>query len=126
VSCFDHGDQGGTFNGNALLTAVGLAVVNTVAQPAFLANVRLLGEHLRAALESLSKEHALGAVRGSGLLLALEVPDHTARGIAEHAFTRGLLVNASRDDALRFMPALTVSESEIDEMISRLGSSIAG
>jgi acetylornithine/N-succinyldiaminopimelate aminotransferase len=124
VSCFEHGDQGGTFNGNALLTAVGLAVVNTVGEPAFLANVRRVGGYLRHALESLSREHALGTIRGQGLLLAVEVADNTARAIAERAFAGGLLVNAPRDDTLRFMPALTVSESEIDEMVSRLRTAI--
>jgi acetylornithine/N-succinyldiaminopimelate aminotransferase len=126
VSSFDYGDQGGTFNGNALLTAVGLAVVTTVGEPAFLANVRRLGGYLRDALDSLSKDLSLGAVRGRGLLLAVEVPDGTARAIAERAFAGGLLVNAPRDDALRFMPALTVSESEIDELIARLRTAIAG
>lgn len=125
LSCFDFGDQGGTFNGNALLTAVGLAVVDTVGEPAFLANVRRVGGYLRDALESLSKEQSLGAVRGRGLLLAVEVPDGGARAIAERAFARGLLVNAPRDDALRFMPALTVSEPEIDEMVLRLRTAIA-
>src|ERR1700727_1820009 len=36
VSCFEHGDQGGTFNGNALRCAAGLAVLEQVAAPGFL------------------------------------------------------------------------------------------
>ena len=40
ASCFEPGDQGGTFNGNPLMAAVGCAVVETVARPEFLAGVR--------------------------------------------------------------------------------------
>src|SRR5258708_15989305 len=36
ASCFEHGDQGGTFNGNPLMCAAGLAVLEHVSQPAFL------------------------------------------------------------------------------------------
>jgi acetylornithine/N-succinyldiaminopimelate aminotransferase len=125
VSCFESGDQGGTFNGNALLTAVGLAVVETVSAPDFLARVRELGSYMRGALESLSKEASQGVVRGRGLLLAMETPGGTARDIAERAFAAGLLVNAPRDDTLRFMPALTVDEGEVDEMVVRLRLAIA-
>ena len=35
ASCFEHGDQGGTFNGNPLMCAAGLAVLQQVAEPAF-------------------------------------------------------------------------------------------
>ena len=37
VCCFEHGDQGGTFNGNPLMAAVGCAVIEAVGQPGFLA-----------------------------------------------------------------------------------------
>src|SRR5215475_9040696 len=46
ASCFEPGDQGGTFNGSPLMTAVGCAVLDTVARPEFLAAVRVTGEHL--------------------------------------------------------------------------------
>ena len=36
ASCFEHGDQGGTFNGNPLMCAVGLAVLEQVNQREFL------------------------------------------------------------------------------------------
>src|SRR5262249_25897889 len=46
VSVFNHGDQGGTFNGNPLMCAVGLAVLAEVARPAFLAHVQTMGSYL--------------------------------------------------------------------------------
>src|SRR6185436_13953380 len=73
VSCFEHGDQGGTLNGNPLMTAVGCAVLDGVVAPGFLETVTRRGEWLRDRLAALSARHGLGEVRGRGLLLALEL-----------------------------------------------------
>ena len=124
-SCFDYGDQGGTFNGNPLMCAAGLAVMDTVAKPAFLKRVQERADYLRVQLQQLAQEHALGEVRGSGLLLAMQTVDVAAPAIVKAAFDRRLLINAPRPDILRFMPALNVSQAEIDEMIGRLGSAIS-
>ncbi len=123
-SCFDYGDQGGTFNGNPLMCAAGLAVVDTVAKPTFLQRVRDRGEYLRGKLHQLAQEHELGEVRGSGLLLALQTADLEAAAIVRAAFERRLLINAPREHTLRFMPALNISQAEIDEMIGRLSGVI--
>jgi acetylornithine/N-succinyldiaminopimelate aminotransferase len=53
VSCFEHGDQGGTLNGNPLMTAVGCAVLDAVVAPGFLAAVSLRGAWLRDRLAAL-------------------------------------------------------------------------
>ncbi len=123
-SCFDYGDQGGTFNGNPLMCAAGLAVMETVAKPAFLQRVQDRAAYLRAQLQQLAQEHGLGEVRGSGLLLAMQTAGVDAPVIVNAAFDRRLLINAPRPDILRFMPALNVSEAEIDEMIGRLAGAI--
>ena len=120
ASCFEPGDQGGTFNGNALMAAVGCAVMEVVAQDAFLANVRETGAYLSDRLRALSHEHGHGEVRGRGLLLALALSNGEAEKIVTSAFERGLIINAPRPDTLRFMPSLTVTREEIDELITRL------
>jgi hypothetical protein len=68
-----HGDQGGTFNGNPLMCAVGLAVMNTVLADGFLDQVRAAGDHLGERLQTLSAQYGLGAARGVGLLRALDL-----------------------------------------------------
>jgi len=73
VCCFAHGDQGGTFNGNPLMTAAGLAVWNELSKPGFLDAVVAAGAHLTQGLNKLSQKHGFGAVRGRGLLLALDL-----------------------------------------------------
>ncbi len=81
--------------------------------------------YLRNRLQQLAQEYALGEVRGSGLLLALQTANLAASSIAEAAFGNRLLINAPRPDILRFMPALNVSQAEIDEMIGRLAGAIS-
>jgi acetylornithine/N-succinyldiaminopimelate aminotransferase len=117
VCCFEPGDQGGTFNGSPLMTAIGNAVVEAVNQPAFLADVTAKGDYLTQRLLDLSARLGHGEVRGRGLLLALELRGTDAGKVSRTAMDRGLLVNAPRPDALRFMPALNVTREEIDRML---------
>ena len=124
VSCFEYGDQGGTFNGNPLRAAVGCAVVETVAQPEFLESVASNGSYLMARLRALAGELGHGEVRGRGLLQALELKGQDAKKVAAAGLDYGLLVNAPRPDTLRFMPALTVTRDEIDEMLAILTASL--
>jgi acetylornithine/N-succinyldiaminopimelate aminotransferase len=120
ASCFQAGEQGGTFNGSPLMTAVGCAVLETVRQPDFLATVRETSSYLVGRLRELSAGLGHGAVRGRGLLLALALGHGDANRVVDAALERGLIVNAPRPDTLRFMPALTVTPEEIDEMVKLL------
>lgn len=120
VSCFDHGDQGGTFGGNPLMSAIACAVLTEVAKPAFLDNVLARSTYMREKLQQLSDRFNLGEVRGLGLLLALEIPQGNAMDIASKAFNIGLLINAPQTKALRFMPALNIGNDEIDLLVELL------
>lgn len=117
---FDYGDQGGTFNGNALMAAIGCAVVETVGRPSFLEAVAASGSYLVDRLRALSSELGHGEVRGRGLLVALPLEGRDAAKVTQTALDRGLLINAPRPDTLRFMPSLTVSREEIDAMLDLL------
>jgi acetylornithine/N-succinyldiaminopimelate aminotransferase len=120
VSCFAPGDQGGTFNGNPLMTAVGGAVLEAVLAPGFLETVQARGDYLAAQLASLSHRHRLGAMHGRGLLLAHDLRREIATQVVERARDLGLLLNAPRPHLLRFMSALNVSREEIDAMLGLL------
>ena len=124
ASCFEYGDQGGTFNGAPLMAAVGCAVLETVLAPGFLDTVAATGVYLAARLRALSAELGHGEVRGRGLLLALALKDLDAGKVVQAALDRGLLINAPRPDSLRFMPSLTVSRDEIDQMMGLLRESL--
>ncbi len=123
IACFEPGDQGGTYNGNPLMTAVGSAVMEQLLQPGFLQSVKDKGTYLSAALLKLSAEHGLQGERGEGLLRALKLGSNIGTQIVEAARDMhpvGLLLNSPRPDLLRFMPALNVTTEEIDQMIAML------
>ena len=123
ICCFVPGDQGGTYNGNPLMTAVGVAVIKRMLAPGFLAEVEARGAYLSKRLLELSAKHGLQGERGSGLLRALVLDDERGPDIVQRALALapvGLLLNAPRPNLLRFMPALNVSVTEIDQMITAL------
>ncbi len=127
ICCFEPGDQGGTYNGNALMAAVGLAVLEKLTEPGFLTRVNEASATLRQGLEALSAKHGLAGVRGRGLLLALDLgPRNDGFAIVEKALENGLLLNAPAPDALRFMPALNVSDMEIAGMLEILDGLLSG
>lgn len=122
-NCFEPGDQGGTFCGNPLMAAAGLAVVNEVCRPGFLAEVRRRGEQLSRGLAQIARELGLPGERGAGLLRALALPADRAEAVVEAARALapvGLLLNAPRPHLLRFMPALNLGEEELDTGLTLL------
>jgi acetylornithine/N-succinyldiaminopimelate aminotransferase len=122
ASCFEHGDQGGTFNGNPLMCAAGLAVLHKVGAPEFLKSVVDTGLFLESELQRISARHGLGEVRGRGLLLALDLKMPIGASIVAQALANGVLLNSPQPEALRFMPALNVTREEIAGMIDGLDS----
>jgi acetylornithine/N-succinyldiaminopimelate aminotransferase len=125
VCCFEPGEQGGTFNGGALMTAIGAAVFKAVSDPAFLVRAAETGAYLASELSALAERRGERGVRGRGLLLALVLSAPRAADVVERAFEAGLLLNAPRPDILRFMPALNVSRAEVDAMIAMLDDLLA-
>lgn len=129
ICCFEPGDQGGTYNGNPLMTAVGAAVLKRLLSPGFLAGVEARGHYLSKRLLELSAKHGLSGERGSGLLRALVLADERGPDIVRRALEggpTGLLLNSPRPNLLRFMPALNVTEAEIDQMIGMLDALLQG
>jgi acetylornithine/N-succinyldiaminopimelate aminotransferase len=123
VACFVPGDQGGTYNGNALMTAVGISVIEQLLAPGFLQSVIIKGELLQSELLKLSSEFGLQGERGKGLLRALMLGKDIGGKLVDLAREyqpEGLLINSPRPDLLRFMPALTVSNDEIRQMCAIL------
>ena len=123
VSVFAHGEQGGTYNGNPLMTAVGVAVFDALTAPGFLDTVQARGRQLSEGLLALSAKWGMQGERGAGLLRALLMDRSDGPAIVEAArelAPQGLLLNAPRANVLRFMPALNVSEQDTDYMLKTL------
>jgi acetylornithine/N-succinyldiaminopimelate aminotransferase len=127
VAVFEPGDQGGTYNGNPLMTAVGIAVLEELLKPGFLQSVTNKGEYLKQGLLKLSATQGLEGERGEGLLRALKLGSPIGGKIVEMARDlepAGLLLNSPRPELLRFMPALNVTVAEIDQMLAMLSEVI--
>ena len=127
VACFVPGDQGGTYCGNPLMTAVGIAVFNALLSDGFMDKVRANSAYLSQQLNHLSEQFGLQGERGEGMLRALKLGSDIGPKIVEAARNLnpiGLLLNSPRPDLLRFMPALNVTTAEIDQMIALLANLI--
>ncbi len=123
IACFEAGEQGGTYNGNPLMTAVGVAVIKELLRPGFLDTVKERGRYLSTQLHSLVNKHGLEGERGEGLLRALQLGKDIGPQIVDIARNLnpvGLLLNSPRPNLLRFMPALNITQEEIDQMIAML------
>ncbi|MFF7105893.1 aspartate aminotransferase family protein [Pseudomonas sichuanensis] len=123
--CAAPGELEGSHHGNALMTAAGLAVLQTVLEPGFCEQVQDSGRHLRDGLSRLAGRYGQGEVRGQGLLWGLQLRDDAAAALVEAALHEGLLLNAPQADVVRLSPALTVSKGNIDEMLLRLARAFA-
>ena len=123
--CAEPGELEGSHHGNSLMSAAGLAVLETVLEPGFFEQVQDSGRHLRDGLSRLAGRYGQGQVRGQGLLWALQLQEDLAKELVEAALHEGLLLNAPQADVVRFSPALTVSKGNIDEMLLRLARAFA-
>jgi acetylornithine/N-succinyldiaminopimelate aminotransferase len=130
VSVFEHGEQGGTFNGSPLMTAVGVAVLERMLAPGFLEEVAASGRYLSERLAAMVSELGLSHERGWGLLRAVDLGAEIGPAVVAYARDRmekhpgwenaGLLLNAPRPELIRFMPALNVTRDEMDRMLGGL------
>ena len=127
VCVFAHGDQGGTYNGNPLMAAVGVAVYDTLTSPGFMETLAARTRQLSEGLLALSAKWGMKGERGMGLLRALLLDRDDGPAIVDAArnLPEGLLLNAPRPNLLRFMPALNVTEAEVARMLEQLDTVIA-
>lgn len=126
------GCMGGTYGGNVVACAAALATLDVFEEEGILANAHARGEQLQNALKSMKDEalKTVGDVRGQGLMVALEFSqDRVAKGFASAVsgacFDRSVLVlPTGHRETLRFMPPLTVTPEEIDELVKVLEEAI--
>ena len=111
--CLEPGELGGTHHGNALMTAAGVAVLDTVLEKGFLQHVRDAGQHLREGLGRLANSYAQGELRGQGLFWGLTLSDDSAADVVKAALYEGLLISAPQPNCLRFTPALSSNKHPV-------------
>ncbi len=127
AASFVPGTHASTFGGNPVVAAAAVTTLKTLLQDGFLAGVRSRGKYLQTALQRLADRFPdlLVGVRGRGMIWGLvltEKGNSLGGEIVKKMFERGFLFNYAGNVALRFVPPLIVSESEIDRFIKELAS----
>jgi acetylornithine/N-succinyldiaminopimelate aminotransferase len=121
ASVFTPGEHGSTFGGNPLVCAAGLATMKFIIDNDIPDKVKKLGQYFVGRLEKMKAKFSfITEIRGRGLLLALKFSDNRAEELVMACLKEGLLVNAVKPNALRFIPPLIITEKDIDEALGIL------
>lgn len=115
ANAFNPGDHGTTFGGNPLATTAGLAVFDIFEKEKLVENSEKIGGYFKAALTKLSEKHTdkIIEVRGSGLLIGIELKPEISRTVFEKLFEAKLLTSLCYN-TIRLAPPLIIKENEID------------
>ncbi len=116
------GTHGSTYGGNPLACAVGGAVMDVVADEAFLAEVNRKAGLLRQKLEGLVAAHpdVFEEVRGAGLMLGLKCSDAACGDVVAAGYDNEVVTVPAADNVVRLLPPLNISDEEIAEAVDRL------
>jgi acetylornithine aminotransferase len=117
ASILQPGNHGSTFGGNLLACAAAHAVLDTLEDEGLMARAALLGNMIVDGLKAaLAGNNSVNEIRGKGLLIAIELSSPCA-GMVQAALAAGLLLNVTRDNVVRLLPPLTLSDAEAEELI---------
>lgn len=121
------GAHGSTYGGNPLAMAAGMAVLDVVTEPAFLAEVRAKGERLRGRIEQFIGNYPdiFELVRGSGLMIGIKLRFEARPFVAHLRDNHHLLTVSSGDNTVRILPPLVIDDSHIDEFMDKLSAAAA-
>lgn len=120
AKAFGPGSHASTFGGNPLACAAALAVLRVLLEGRLLEQARHMGDYLGKGLADCKDRHrVVRDVRGLGLLQGIEV-EMDARTVVGDCLRRGLLVNATGEHVLRFVPPLIITQREIDRLLDVL------
>ena len=122
------GAHGTTFGGNLLSAAVARVALRRLGSEAIAGNVSRQAQAIRAGLDAINRDlDVFAEVRGRGLMLgAILQPAYTGRAseILDHGAAAGLLLLQAGPDVLRFVPALNISDEELQEGLVRLRAAL--
>jgi acetylornithine/N-succinyldiaminopimelate aminotransferase len=112
------GDHGTTFGGGPVTCAVANHVVNTIADPRFLARIAERAEQLTMLLDGIvADSDAISERRGTALLqgIVVEAEDSAARisEIMDSCRDQGVLLLRSSSNVVRIAPPLVIGEKEL-------------
>ncbi len=109
----EHGDHASTFGGNPLACVAALSTIEIIDKYRLVENSEKMGKYFMERLKELFED-----VRGLGLMIGCRVEN--AQSVVEESLKRGLIVNATSEENLRFVPPLIIKREEIDFAIDVL------
>lgn len=122
AAVFTPGTHASTFGGNPLACAAALTVCRVLLEGRVLDQAKRMGEYLAKGLADCKDRHRMVRdVRGLGLLQGIEL-DTDARTMVTDCMARGVLVNATSGEVLRFVPPLIITQHEIDKLLDTLSA----
>ncbi len=123
VMDWEAGSHASTFGGNPISCQAALTTIQLIEEE-LMENAAVQGERLMKGLQELQNSYeCMGDVRGKGLMIGVElVKDRETKEraikwkgeVIAAAFRRGLLLLGCGENTIRFSPALTVTEDEVD------------
>lgn len=118
---FTPGDHASTFGGNPLVTAAGVAALTAIIEEGMLENCQKMGDYFLLRLKEIESRFPslIKEVRGKGLILGVELRMEGGFLVKE-MMQRGILINCTMGNVLRFLPPLIVTKEEIDQVINTL------
>ncbi|MBN2179414.1 MAG: acetylornithine transaminase [Deltaproteobacteria bacterium] len=120
ASAFEPGSHASTFGGNLLAMAAGIAVMETMLQDGILENCREQGAYFVERLEGLKTKYpVIREIRGRGLMIGVELSCEGG-GIVHEALKKGVLMNCTCGNVLRFVPPLVITGEDVDSVIDVL------
>ncbi|HEX5797437.1 MAG TPA: acetylornithine transaminase [Candidatus Saccharimonadales bacterium] len=122
----EAGEHGSTLGGNNVSAAAALATLDYIKQHNLTDNAARTGDYLQKKLIELKDlSDMIKAVRGKGLMIAIELKEKKSKAIVSQCLSLGLVCNAPTDNVIRFLPPLTVTKDQIDEALQILRKALA-
>ncbi len=122
---FEKGDHGTTFGGSPLVCSAAMATLNVLENDGLVGKGAVMGKYLIDGLKDLkTKSSVVKEIRGMGLMVGVALRGNFAGEISLQCLKRGIVVNKVVPDTLRFLPPLTITREEIDELLRVLGEVI--
>lgn len=122
ASAFKPGSHASTFGGNPLCSAAAIATIETILEDGFiLDNCKRMGDYLLKGLREIKEEYPsfILDVRGKGLMIGMEMSLECSE-IVKDCLERGLIINCTAGNVLRFTPPIIVQKKDIDNMLNIL------
>jgi acetylornithine aminotransferase len=126
ATVFGPGNHGSTFGGNPLVCAAASAVLDALDEERLMPRAAAVGARMLDALRSrLAGNNRVRDVRGLGLMLGIELAEPCGELVAA-GLEAGILINVTRDNVIRLLPPLTVSDEEADLIVDKVVALVEG